>query len=277
MLCATICGILFLFLNSGSSATKEQELFFAKDPSVINPERPPVLDNRTGAFAMSAREALDEIEEVHSGKVDCKRMLETRGLKILRLKYKDSAYTEQANVAIRTSNLVADLLPTGSIGKMNASHAGKVLQDHEELLFSIVRNNLESDPLIVGSALIFDNYTYRSGYRYFAPYAYKNVGDPFIKVKDLSTSWSYLHVAFVKMMKSKAVDRPFPTRTTYFSPRFNQTTDLPRFAVTHTFAEALDGLWTRPYYECTTSRSWIVTFTVPVMGSWDKDAKPAFM
>ena len=255
----------------------EEGLHFSAgdDPSVINPERPQVADTRPGAFAMSAREALKEIDEVHTGKVDCKLMLATRGLKILRLKYKDSVYTQQANIAIRTANMVSDLLPTGSMGKMGGDR--KVLQKNEQLLYSIVRNNVENDPVILGSAVMFYNHSFSGNYEFFAPYAYRNTTDPHIQVKDLSTSWSYLHEAFVAFTRSKALGRPFPRRTTLFAPRFNQTADKPWRRITHVFAEGLDGLWTRPYYECTTTKTWVVTYTVPVLGSWDENDNATFM
>lgn len=125
------------------------ELLFTNDPSVKNPDRPPVKDDRAGVFTMTARQALKAIEEVHNGTVDCKTMLAERSLKLLFLKYENSVYTSQANLAIRTANLISDLLPTVSAKALNIS-GEPVLKAHEEVLYAIVRNNLENDPLIMG-------------------------------------------------------------------------------------------------------------------------------
>lgn len=245
------------------------------DPSVQNPDRPPVKDDRAGVFTMTAREALQAIEEVHNGTVDCKTMLAERSLKLLFLKYENSVYTAQANLAIRTANLISDLLPTGSAKRLNIS-GEPVLKSHEEVLYAIVRNNLENDPLIVGSAIIFDNNSFVNN-SFYAPYAYRNSNDSFIKVTDLSATWSYLHEAFVRLMRNKSHERPFPTRTTYFYPRKNGSYVQQRLQLTHEFVELIDGLWSRPYFECTTARAWVITYTSPILGNWDKNGPISFM
>ena len=251
------------------------ELLFTNDPSVQNPGRPPVKDDRAGVFTMTARQALKAIEEVHNGTVDCKTMLAERSLKLLFLKYENSVYTSQANLAIRTANLISDLLPTGSAKALNIS-GEPVLKTHEEVLYAIVRNNLENDPLIMGSAIIFDNNTYVNS-SFYAPYAYRNSNDSFIKVTDLSSTWSYLHEAFVRLMRNKSHDRPFPIRTTYFYPQRNGSNAPQLLKLTHRFVESIDGLWSRPYYECTTARAWVITYTSPILGNWDKNGPIAFM
>lgn len=251
------------------------ELLFTSDPSVENPARPPVKDDRAGVFTMTARQALKAIEEVHNGTVDCKTMLAERSLKLLFLKYENTVYTAQANLAIRTANLISDLLPTGSAKIFNIS-GEPVLKSHEEVLYAIVRNNLENDPLIMGSAIIFDNNSFVNN-SFFAPYAYRNSNDSFIKVTDLSASWSYLHEAFVRLMQNKSHDRPFPTRTTYFYPRRNGSYAPQPLKLTHEFVESIDGLWSRPYFECTTARAWVITYTSPILGNWNKNGPISFM
>lgn len=261
----------FSCVDADGKASTSAE-FYVDDPSIENPDRPAVVDDRPGVFNMTAREALKAIEEVHNGSVDCKTMLAERDLKLLSFKYENSVYTQQSNLAIRTANLISDLLPTGSAKALNQS--GKsVLRRHEEVLYSIVRNNLENDPIIVGSAIIFDNNSYVN-YSFYAPYAYRNSDDPFIKVTDLSANWSYLHEAFVKLMRIKLHNRTFPIRSTYFYLRSRSETELK---LTHYFVESKDGLWSRPYFECTTARAWLITYTSPILGSWDKNGPISFM
>ena len=250
------------------------------DPSVKNPTREPVVDDRPGAFDMTARAALDIIDKVHRQEVDCKEMLATRGLKLLNIRYQNTEYRKQAEIAIRTANLISDLLPTGTTAQLNTSDAKSVVATNVELLYSLVRANVESDKLIFGSAIMFDKHIYPNHtgfYRYFAPYAYKNLNSPYIKVKDLSTTWSYLHEAFIAFVRGKAENRSFPVRTTYFIPRHNITSDYCPVSTEHIFAEFIDGLWTRPYYECTTSRAWQVTFTCPILGNWKKNEPIKYM
>ena len=261
----------FTSVDADGKASRSAELYDG-DPSIQNPDRPPVVDDRPGVFNMTARKALEAIEEVHNGSVDCKTMLAERDLKLLYFKYENSVYTQQANLAIRTANLISDLLPTGSAKALNLS-GESVLRRHKEVLYSIVRNNLENDPLIVGSAIIFDNNSYVN-YSFYAPYAYRNADDPFIKVTDLSANWSYLHEAFVKLMRVKLLNRSFPIRSTYFNRRSRGETELK---LSHYFVESKDGLWSRPYFECTTSRAWLITYTSPILGNWDKNGPISFM
>lgn len=244
------------------------------DPSVVNPSRPPIEDTRPSVFGMTAREALRIIDKIQREDSDCDKMLETRSMEVLRIKYENTVYKRQAEIAIRTANLVTDMLPTGSAMSLRGQPSSSVLLSNRDILYSMVRNNVESDSLIFGSAVILDSHP---TFGWYAPYAYRNLNDPFIKVKDLSTTWSYLHELFVNFVKAKSLDRPFPRRTTYFFARNNKTSDKPQVNLTHFFVEPLDGLWTRPYYECTTSRAWQITFTAPIIGNWTAGGRPSFM
>ncbi|KAK3742297.1 hypothetical protein QZH41_013111 [Actinostola sp. cb2023] len=244
------------------------------DPSVVNPSRPQIDDTRPSVFGMTAREALRIIDKIQRVEADCGTMLETRSMEVLRIKYENSVYKQQAQIAIRTANLISDLLPSGSAKSLPDRASNSVFISNKNVLFGIVRNNVESDSLLFGSAVIFSGFPNSTWY---APYAYRNLNDPFIKVKDLSTTWSYLHELFVNFVRMKSVGRPFPSRTTYFFPRNNQTSDYAQMNLTHFFAEPIDGLWTRPYYECTTSKAWQITYTVPIIGNWSFDGQPSFM
>lgn len=244
------------------------------DPSVMNPSRPQIEDTRPSVFGMTAREALRIIDKIRGEDSDCEKMLETRSMEVLRIKYENTVYKRQAEIATRTANLVTDMLLTGSAKSLPGQPSNSVLLSDKNILYSTVRNNVESDSLIFGSAVIFNSYP---NFGWYAPYAFRNLNDPFIKVKDLSTTWSYLHELFVNFVKTKSRGRPFPMRTTYFFPRYNKTSDKPQVNLTHFFVESLDGLWTRPYYECTTSRAWQITYTAPIIGNWTTGGQPSFL
>lgn len=247
------------------------EVFNTEDYSVDNPHREPLADNRSGVFNMDAREALKAIEQVYNEDIDCKTMIATRNIKLLGIKYKNSVFTRQASIGIRSANLVSDLLPTGSAKSLNFSD-GMLLRTHPEVLYAMVRNNLEHDPLIVGSALVLDNNSYVNN-SFYAPFAYRNSEDSFIKVTDFSASWSYVHEAFVKLMRIKSLNRAFPTRSTYFQ----ENKADKRIKLAHRFVESMDGLWSRPYFECSTLKAWVITYSSPILGNWDKKGNVSFM
>ncbi|XP_068737850.1 probable G-protein coupled receptor CG31760 [Montipora capricornis] len=246
--------------------------FNINDPSVENPHRSPQVDDRPGVFDMDARQALKAIEEVYNGSIDCKTMLAKRNMKLLGIKYKNSVFTDQANVGIRSANLVSDLLPTGSLKSLNFTE-GMVLRTQSEVLDAIVRNNLENDPLIVGSALIFDNNSYTNN-SFYARYAYRNPEDTFIKVRDFSQNLNYVQEAFVKLIREKSFNREFPTRSTYF---FLESKGNKRIKLKHPFVESIDGLWSRPYFECSILKAWVITYASPILGNWDKTGNISFM
>lgn len=255
-----------------SYSSREFESILMNDLSVENHERSTIEDTRTNAFSMNAREALRIIDKIQREEADCGTMLETRSMEVLRIKYENTVYKQQAKIAIRTANLISDLLPSGSAKEKQGEES--LFLKNKNVLFGIVRNNVEDDSLIFGSAVIFSSFP---NYTWYAPYAYRNLHDPFIKVKDLSTTWSYLHEAFVNFVRQKSINRPFPRRTTFFFPRRNQSSDFSQVNLTHYFAEPIDGLWTRPYYECTTSKAWQITYTVPIIGNWSARGKPGFV
>lgn len=255
-----------------SQRIAEGEMFNIEDYSVDNPHREPLADNRPAVFNMDAREALKAIEQVYNENIDCETMLATRNIKLLGIKYKNSVFTRQANIGIRSANLVSDLLPTGSAKSLNFSD-GMVLRTHPEVLYAMVRNNLEHDPLIVGSALVLDNNSFINN-SFYAPYAYRNSEDSFIKITDWSANWGYVHEAFMKFMRQKSLNRAFPTRSTYF---FQENKADKRMNLTHHFVESIDGLWSRPYFECSTLKAWVITYSSPILGNWDKKGNVSFM
>ena len=58
----------------------------------------------------------------------------------------------------------------------------------EEFLFDLVRNNVDSDSLIFGSAIAVEEYVYPK-YRIFCPYSYKK---DTVYAHDISLNYNYL-------------------------------------------------------------------------------------
>ena len=121
-----------------------------------------------------ARRALDYVERVRNS--PCTGGTEEN----LPVEFDHNMWNQYATVAIKTANLLTQLIIEGNNSLSN-------LNDH--FLFSLVRNNVEGDSLIFGSAIATEEYVYPK-YRIFCPYAYKKNGR--INAHDLSLNYNYL-------------------------------------------------------------------------------------
>ena len=225
-----------------------------------------VWDTRA-VFDMTARKAFGVISAIHKAEGDCsKAVLEGKAkIPILNIRFESSSFQPTANVAIRTANLVSDLLTRGAC-------AGDLVHPRffgnptwnmsDDFFFSVVKSNMQHHEYMLGSGIWFLNGTYKNR-TYFAPYAYRKRGDDYIRVKDLSTTWGKAHTEFLTHLEGVAKNRTFLCMSSYFTPpRKNGTDSIPRH-VTHPVADKSDSMWSRPYFECSTTKSWIVGFFVP--------------
>ena len=251
-----------------------------KCPLVHNQDHPPtrlkcngktrstekVWDPRS-VFNMTARQAFDIIELIQQKKGDCsKAVVDGKApIPLLDIRFESSGFRDIAEVAIRTANMVSDLLTRGACaGDLdNPVFLGDPTAGlNDDFLYSIVHSNIQNHDLMFGSGIWFLKNTYKNR-TYFAPYAYKKKEDGFLRVKDLSTTWGPAHTNFLPFLESIAKNRTFMCRSSYFTPRKNQTADEISRHFTHPIGEYIDGLWGRPYFECSTTKAWIVGFFVP--------------
>ncbi|XP_065062644.1 probable G-protein coupled receptor CG31760 isoform X3 [Rhopilema esculentum] len=226
-------------------------------------------------FNMSAREAFDIIESIHEAKGDCNKLV-TEGKKpipLLNIRFESTSFRDIANVAIRTANMMSDLLNRGACAgdlKNPVFRGNSTANMSEDFLFSIVKSNMQNHQRMFGSGIWFLENKYKSQ-KYFAPYAYRRKEDGYLRIKDLSTTWGPAHTNFLPFLESIANNRTYLCRSSYFTPRKNQTADEKIRHVVHPIAEYDDGLWGRPHFECSTTRAWIVGFYVPFFATrYDK-------
>lgn len=225
-----------------------------------------VWDTRT-FYNMTAREAFAIIEKIQEKKGDCsKAVIEgDKLIPLLNIRFESSGFRSIAEVAIRTANMMSDLLTRGACaGNLQNStfFDDPTAWLNDDFLFSIVHSNIQNHAKMFGSGIWFLKNKYKNR-TYFAPYAYKKREDGYLRAKDLSTTWGRAHTGFLPYIASIARNRTFLCRSSYLTPRKNQTTDEVTRHVTHPVAEYIDGLWGRPYFECSTTRAWIVGFFVP--------------
>ena len=270
---------LFLLLvpSYGSNYHPPQSL---KCPLAHNMEHPPTKFNCNGknrstdkvwdpraVFNMTARQAFALIELIQEEKGDCsKTVIDGKApIPLLDIRFESKGFRDIAEVAIRTANMISDLLTRGACaGNLdNPVFLGDPTFDlNDDFLYSIVHSNIQYHKLMFGSGIWFLKNTYKNR-TYFAPYAYKKKEDGFLRIKDLSTTWGPAHTNFLPFLESIADKRTFLCKSSYFTPRKNQTADEVTRHFTHPVAEYIDGLWGRPYFECSTTKAWVVGFFVP--------------
>lgn len=218
-------------------------------------------------FHMTAREALGIIEVIQNEKGNCDRgVIEGKKfIPLLNIRFQGESFRSIAEVAVRTANTMTDLLTHGACGgdlnnpKFDGDPTANMSDD---FLFSIVHHNMQYHRLMYGSGIWFLKNKYKNR-TYFSPYAYRKKEDGYLRVKDLSTTWGPAHTSFLPYMRDVARNRTFICKSSYFTPPKNETADGDAHHHTHAVAEYIDGMWGRPYFECGTTRAWIVGYFVP--------------
>ena len=227
----------------------------------------PVRDTRK-VFNMTGREALTIIDEVRRGQGDCEAFYKNNAeglIPLLNIRFESDQFRQQVEHALRNANFLSDLFTRGPCAGdfTHGNFTGDPTLDiADSLLYSVMRNNMEGEPLIFGSAFWFKKGVYKNR-TYFAPYAFKKKEDRYLRVKDLSTTWGKVHTVFLSFMQTRTENRSYLCKTSYFSPRKNQSADHKQRYLVHAEMEYIDGMWGRPYFECTTSKAWIVGYFVP--------------
>ncbi len=98
---------------------------------------------------------------------------------ILPVDFDHTVWSSYADVAVRMSNILTKRL-------LKANNTLADIQD--DFLFDLVRNNVDSESLIFGSAIAVEEYVYPK-YRIFCPYAYRR---DTVYAHDISLNYNYL-------------------------------------------------------------------------------------
>eukprot|EP00794_Sanderia_malayensis_P012065 gene12065-13308_t len=241
----------------------------------VNRSTTQVWDSRQ-VFNITGRQALELIDAIKEAKGDCSKAVVDGKVPIplLNIRFNSDTFRHVADTAIRTANLVSDLINKGACsGDLDNQkfYGDPTANMSDSFLYSVVRTNMQKDELMFGSGIFFLDGKYKRRSGYFAPYAYKKKDDRYLHVKDLSTSWGRAHTDFVAFLATLARNRTFNCQSSYFMPRKNQSASYPARHVTHAVVEYIDGLWGRPYFECSTTKAWLVGYFIPFFATrYDK-------
>ena len=192
-------------------------------------------------------EALDYVETIEQQRHNC-----SFG-PTLNLQYNKERWHAESQISVQAANLLS--LLSSRIDHHLMGH-DKTQPDDVNLLYSLVRSNVDNYVKIFGSAIAFDVNLY-SEYQIFCPYAFVTP-DGVVTVKDLSTGYNYhtnvtdwFWVPYQRWGTHHKEDAPL---------RGNLSERVPHDFL-HLTSE--DGYWTQPYFDCGGGDVWMVTFSMP--------------
>ncbi|CAC5366032.1 GPR158 [Mytilus coruscus] len=181
----------------------------------------------------------------------------------LDLLFNHTTWREYTQPAILTSNFLTSVIleNTGSLDSLT-----------DEILFSLVRNNVNGQSIIFGSAIAVEAGLYTK-YSLFCPYAYRKNGTVF--AHDISLSYNYLDSNTEWYYVLKTTDWENATRTISNIKYRSGGMSLPDQQHVLLTAKLSDGHWTKPYFDCGGGDVWMVTFSSPIF-SLSGDGEPKF-
>ena len=163
----------------------------------------------------------------------------------LNLEYSKERWKNEALVTVRAANLLTLFSRTNR-------HILGTHPDDVDILYSLVRANVDNYEKVFGSAIAFDLALYRD-YEIFCPYAFISP-DGLVTAKDLSIGYDY-----------------HDNGTDWFWIPFERFRNFsymePSLNLSHVHNRRLltieDGYWTQPYFDCGGGDVWMVTFSMP--------------
>ncbi|XP_072013672.1 probable G-protein coupled receptor CG31760 [Amphiura filiformis] len=163
----------------------------------------------------------------------------------LNLEYSKARWRTEALVTVRAANLLTFFSRTND--HILGSHP-----DDVNILYSLVRANVNYYEKVFGSAIAFDLDLYRD-YEIFCPYAFISP-DGIVIAKDLSIGYDYHDNGTDWFWVPFEQFRNFD----YREPSVNLSDiENRRLLVIE------DGYWTQPYFDCGGGDVWMVTFSMP--------------
>ncbi|XP_063425861.1 metabotropic glycine receptor-like [Mytilus trossulus] len=181
----------------------------------------------------------------------------------LDLIFNHTTWREYTQPAILTSNFLTSVI---------LENGGSLDTLTDEILFSLVRNNVNGQSIIFGSAIAIETGLYTK-YSSFCPYAYRKNGTVF--AHDISLSYNYLDSNTEWYYVLKTTDWENATRTISKIKYRSGGVSLPEQQNVLLTAKLLDGHWTMPYFDCGGGDVWMVTFSSPIF-SLNGGGEPKF-
>ena len=221
--------------------------------------RDPVVDDRPVYFNMSGRRAIDFISRVTTARADCQQ---NKSLPTLSIRYeRNIAFRKQAENAVRIANQLSYLLTRGGCGaeeNRTPYNMNNVSYDH--YLFSLVRNTFTVDSKIMGAGIIFRKDALK-GKEYFAPYSLTRNNS--YEVRDRATKIVNEEKLLLQYLQHRTKKRNFACYSSLFTSKINESHVGRDVFLTQPYVEYIDGLWGRPYFECFSSKRWLVPYMAP--------------
>ncbi|XP_060062660.1 probable G-protein coupled receptor CG31760 [Ylistrum balloti] len=169
---------------------------------------------------------------------------------VLNLAFNNSVWSVYTEPAIRTANFLTEVILEN----------GNLLSLTDEILFTLVRNNIHGGDVIFGSAIAVE--TSVTQYDSFCPYAYKKNGT--VYAHDIAINYNYKSVSteWYQILKVRNWDNI--TRTIDKVRYRSGNTLLPSRDLIKVLAKLEDGHWTKPYFDCGGGDIWMVTYSSPL-------------
>lgn len=215
-------------------------------------------DDRPVYFNVSGRHDLHLIRSITAEKADCRPK---KPIPKLSIRYESNvAFRKQAENAIRVANQMSYLLTRGACG----AEKGRTSFDmnnasHDHYFYSLVRNTFSIDEKVLGAGIIFRQNAL-TGKEYFAPYSLQ--GNSSFYVRDKATRIGLEEKQLLAYLTEAAKNRTFACHTSTFTPKLNNKDDVS-VNFTQPYVEYIDGLWGRPYFECVSTKKWLVPYMAP--------------
>ena len=219
----------------------------------------PVVDDRPVYSNMSGQQAINLISRIAEEQVEC---LQSKSLPTLSIRYESTVtFRKQANNAIRIANELSYLLTRGACGAgQSRTQYDMNNGTYDHYLYSLVRNTFSVDQAIMGAGIVFRKNAL-NGKEYFAPYSLTR--NTSYEVRDRATKIVNEEKLLLQYLHRRAKQRNFACFTSLFTPRKNDSHDRTDVFLTQPYTEYIDGLWGRPYFECYSSKRWLVPYLAP--------------
>ncbi|OWF50378.1 probable G-protein coupled receptor CG31760 [Mizuhopecten yessoensis] len=169
---------------------------------------------------------------------------------VLNLFFNNTVWSVYTEPAIRTANFLTEVI----------LQKGDLLSLTDEILFTLVRNNIHGSDVLFGSAIAVE--TGVTQYDSFCPYAYKKNGTVF--AHDIAINYNYKSDSTEWYHILKVTNWENVTRTTDKVRYRSGTSLLPSSDITKVLAKLADGHWTKPYFDCGGGDIWMVTYSAPI-------------
>lgn len=216
-------------------------------------------DDRPVYYNMTGRKAIDIIRNYSKTKLDCRP---GAPIPTLSIRYESNvAFREQAESAVRVANQMTYLLTRGACGAEKSRTLFDVNDEtNDHYLYSLARNTFSIDEKVLGAGIIFRKGALKER-EYFGPYSLIMNGS--YTVGDRTTRIGEEEKALLRYLENRAKERTYACSTSIFTPNLNDTQYGAEVNITQPYVEYIDGSWGRPYFECFSSKKWLVPYMAP--------------